>query len=168
MTFYGVYFKVKRDWKMRLKKETQGTYPLLYCFLGLAIFMSCLMGVQDITEMGFTSIAAYVVTNSLAVYLLYIRPILYTLEKGKDKPILGKYRNTPIDMGLLCRAKLLVIVLKLGKVSFISFLMALFIRVLEGGDFSSPGLLFIPLIWGINLAIYTAGCLWWQYKKVME
>ncbi len=152
--------------KERLKINCQGIEVMLYLVLGFAVFTSVMVGFcTDVGKWEFSVVWPYVLMNYFALSKIYIEPVLYVKEKGRNKAVLEKYINIPVNLKLLCGAKMIVMGRKIVKYTMLGQIAAVIVRYLDGADFSYMGMLLSPFYLCIILLAFCTVCLGYQYKK---
>lgn len=139
---------------------------MLYLVLGFAVFTSVMVGFcTDVGKWEFSVVWLYVLMNYFALSKIYIEPVLYVKEKGRNKAVLEKYINIPVNLKLLCGAKMIVMGRKIVKYTMLGQIAAVIVRYLDGADFSYMGMLLSPCYLCIILLAFCTVCLGYQYKK---
>ena len=166
MEFKELMEKERLESKERMKKESSGTYVLLYFMLGLYVFMSSLWGFKyesykDMPNLFFFAVGYF--------FCLFFNRYLYSVrEYGKDVNIFQKYRYIPVNLKKLFLAKLVLISKNICIVTVLAQAAALLIRILDldkdGGRISDVTV-WMPVIFGGVIWVMTAGRLFYLVKK---
>lgn len=152
-----------RLWKERMRKESKGTYVLIYAGLVFTTIFSMLYGLSysgegEGVELFNWSIVVATVYGAATAHIAFVQ------ESGKRVNIFEKYVDTPIDLKLLRRAELLVAGRIMAIPAVCSQVLALFICVLdpdhEGGKISEWTVWMPFMIW--------AFCLWIRWVQYIQ
>lgn len=140
----------------RRKKETEGTYVLLYFLTGFYVMESALWGFHydGFLDAPFMFLwIGYIATVATNTYIFTVK------ENGHRENIFEKYMYIPVDMKKLFCAKIYIASLYIIKVTLAAQIVAFVVRCLEvryEGGCLFDALLFVPgltgiIIWMIEL-----------------
>lgn len=134
--------------KSVLRDESGGIYPMIYGLVGFSCFMAALCGFyKGMEDMEMGILFPFVVVSYFAIESLE-RGMFRVMEEGKSVNIIDKYIYTPVDIKMLCRAKLYVYSVDVIKIMAVSQAFSLSARLLDGWSYVYMGRLFLPVIAG--------------------
>lgn len=164
MDFKTLVKKETREYKERMKKESQGLYMLMYIGLGFSVLFSAMFGFRyeydDYIVLFTLCIMNGVLYECITMYIFSVR------EKGVRHSIFSKYSFVPVEPKKLILAKTIVTVRALCIPVMLSQLVAIMVRIInpdnDGGSIKDItvwfpiilGLLFI----GIDVIQYSIRC----------
>lgn len=143
------------EWKERMVKESNGTYVLYYIAIGFFSFANMMdgfkIGKNDVSYILMLSLLQFIALTLPANHLAYV------MENGTKTNIFKKFKNIPIDMNMLIRAKILLFCRCIAIPVFIGQVLSIIICLLnpdnEGGRLTDVSV-WLPIIIGILALMY--------------
>lgn len=146
----------------RVKKMAQGTEILYYFFIFLGMLVGAVVDKEDVMPM-FLSVCSL---SLMFIFSLYYNPLLYEREQGKMEMLLKKYCYIPVDLAQLCKAKILLFYVKIGKFYLINLIV---ISLVGMAVFDYQLIIYKAVISGLVLFIVCFSFflnLIWQYNSL--
>lgn len=165
LEFRELIEKERLESKERMKKESSGTYVILYFLLGLYVFMSAMWGFHYESYKDtpiWMWVFGFISCQFFNRYLYSVR------ENGKDINIFQKYQYIPVNLKKLFLAKLILISKNICILTVLGQAAALLLRILDldkdGGRISDITV-WMPVIFGGIIWIMIVCRLFIGYRK---